>query len=179
MVGQNEYLRWTNNNETMLIDRGTIGTVIVNAGGNTYLNSSTNLANGTYTNHGTASATLTVSNGTIIGNIPGTSIIVLYDDSINTVSWIPNTPTAGSTVAITYDATNRVLQGSTNVILHWGYDGWNGVTDTAMTSLGSNAWNTTLTVPSSARNSLNLCFTDGTNWDNNNWNNYCISLAQN
>jgi alpha-amylase len=179
MVGQNEYLRWTNNNETMLIDRGTIGTVIVNAGENTYLNSSTNLANGTYTNHGTASATLTVSNGTIIGNIPGTSIIALYDESINTVSCIPNEPTAGSTVAITYDATNSILQSSTNVILHWGYDGWNGVTDTYMTSLGSNAWETTLTVPSSATNSLNLCFTDGTNWDNNNWNNYCISLAQN
>eukprot|EP00828_Plagiopyla_frontata_P044639 TRINITY_DN7351_c0_g1_i3.p3 TRINITY_DN7351_c0_g1~~TRINITY_DN7351_c0_g1_i3.p3 ORF type:complete len:137 (-),score=26.12 TRINITY_DN7351_c0_g1_i3:79-489(-) len=80
MVGQNEYLRWTNNNTTMLIDRGTKGTVIVNAGGSTYVNSPTNLANGTYTNKGSANCTLNVSNGTISGNIPANSVVVLYQD---------------------------------------------------------------------------------------------------
>lgn len=79
MVGQNEYLRWTNNNQTMLIDRGTAGTVIVNDGSSTSINSATNLTNGTYTNQGTASCTLTVSNGTISGSIPANSIIVLYN----------------------------------------------------------------------------------------------------
>jgi len=81
MVGQSEYLRWTNNNQTMLIDRGTSGTVIINAGSSTSINSSTNLTNGTYTNHGTANCILTVSNGTITGNIPANSILVLYNSN--------------------------------------------------------------------------------------------------
>ena len=84
MAGQNEYLRWTNNNTTMLIDRGTIGTVIVNSGSSTYVSSPTNLANGTYTNQGSASCTLTVSNGTISGNIPANSVVVLYNDDFTT-----------------------------------------------------------------------------------------------
>lgn len=184
MVGQNEYLRWTNNNQTMLIDRGTKGTVIVNDGDNTYINSSTNLAAGTYTNHGSANVTLTVSNGTVTGTIPANSIVVLYNGSstttptTNTVSWDPSAPTAGGTVSITYDATNRVLANSSNVTLHWGYDGWSGVTNTAMTSLGNNKWQATITVPSSAISALNLCFTDGTNWDSNNSVNWSIPVTK-
>ncbi|MBU3158244.1 chitobiase/beta-hexosaminidase C-terminal domain-containing protein [Clostridium frigoris] len=79
MIGQTEYLRWTNNNQTMLIDRGTTGTVLVNSGSNTSVNSPTNLANGTYTNKAAASCTLTVSNGTISGSIPANSVIILYN----------------------------------------------------------------------------------------------------
>ena len=83
MVGQNEYLRWTNNNQTMLIDRGTTGTVIVNDGSSTSINSPTNLVNGTYKNKGKSSCTLTVVNGAISGSIPANSIIVLYNTSTN------------------------------------------------------------------------------------------------
>jgi alpha-amylase len=79
MVGQSEYLRLTNNNNTMLIDRGTIGTTIVNSSTSTYINSNTSLANGTYSNKASQTCTLTVSNGTISGNIPANSVIVLYN----------------------------------------------------------------------------------------------------
>ncbi len=184
MVGQNEYLRWKNNSQTMLIDRGNIGTVIVNVGGSTYLNSSTNLANGTYTNHGSASATLTVSNGNITGNIPGGSIITLYkgssynppDSPTSTVTWSPTTPNAGGTVTVNYDATSRSLQGASNVNIHWGYNGWTGVTNTAMKSQGNNKWQVTLKVPSLATTNLNLCFTDGNRWDNNSSSNWSIPV---
>ncbi len=91
MVGKNEYIRWTNNNTTMLIDRGTDGTVIVNDGGSTSINSPTNLANGTYTNKGSANCTLTVSNGTISGNIPANSVIVLYNDGSILTPPVPST----------------------------------------------------------------------------------------
>lgn len=117
MVGQNEYLRWTNNNQTMLIDRGTIGTVIVNAGVSTYLNSSTNLANGTYTNHGSASTTLTVSNGTITGTIPGNSIITLYNTNPTL------TASANITAGIYYSAQSVTLTASKIANIYYTTDG--------------------------------------------------------
>jgi len=76
MVGQSEYLRWTRA-ETILIERGNAGMVIVNLGGDTYIDSATNLASGSYSNQATANCTLNVSEGRIIGNIPGRSIVVL------------------------------------------------------------------------------------------------------
>jgi alpha-amylase len=170
----------------MLIDRGTLGTVIVNAGGSTYLNSATNLANGTYTNHGSASCTLTVSNGTIAGNIPGNSIIVLYNSTTpnptptptDRVTWTPTTPVVGSTVTVTYDSSNSALKGSSSVTAHWGYDSWKGTTDTVMTKASDNLWKVTLTVPTAATSQLNLCFTNGSTWDSNNSANWSISVTK-
>ncbi|MDP4145567.1 MAG: carbohydrate-binding protein [Bacillota bacterium] len=190
MAGQNEYLRWTNNNSTMLVDRGTIGTTIINYGSSTYISSPTNLANGTYTNHGSASCTLTVSNGTISGNIPANSIIVLYDDypillgtmpptSIpsSVVTSNPSPAVVGQSVTITYNAAGRVLQNSSTVKLHWGYDDWVTPTDTVMTSAGDGTWTATITVPSDATSALNVCFTDGSNWDNNSAANWSIPVT--
>lgn len=82
MVRQTEYLRWTNNNQTMLIDRGTLGTLIINDSSNSYINCHTNLGNGIYTNHGTASCTLKVLDGIIYGTIPANSVIILYNDKV-------------------------------------------------------------------------------------------------
>ena len=180
MVGKSEYLRWTRN-ETMLIERGTAGMTIVNVGGDTYIDSPTNLASGTYTNKGTANATLTVANGRIKGNVPGGSIVVLYDaqPALQTLTWTPQTPVSGSNVTITYNAANRPLQGSSNVKIHWGYDGWVGTTDTNMVSKGNNVWEVTLTVPTSAKNKLDLVFTDGSKWDNNNSQNWAITVSAN
>lgn len=79
MVGQGEYLR-TQGNEIMLVERGTKGMTIINLGGDAYINSTTNLANGTYTNKASGGGTFTVSNGKITGNIGGGKIAVLYQD---------------------------------------------------------------------------------------------------
>ncbi|MDP4145566.1 MAG: carbohydrate-binding protein, partial [Bacillota bacterium] len=178
MAGQSEYLRWTNNNSTMLIDRGTIGTIIINDGSSTYVSSPTNLASGTYTNQGSANCTLTVSNGTISGNIPANSVIVLYNNPTPVVvSTNPTTATAGSPITITYDATNRALAGAAGVNLHWGYDNFTGATDTAMTSLGNNKWQVTVTVPTAAKSNLNFYFTNGTTTDNNGGANWSVTVS--
>jgi alpha-amylase len=185
MVGENEYLRWPRN-ETMIIERGTKGMVIVNVGGDTYINSPTNLKAGSYTNKATANATLHVSNGRITGNIPGGKVIVLYnedgggriDPPINTVTFNPEVATVGKTVTVTYNASNRPLQGSSKVLAHWGYDGWKGVTDTAMISKGNNIWEVTLTVPTEATSKLDLVFTNGSVWDNNNSKDWTIVVKQ-
>lgn len=77
MVGKGEYLRWTRQ-ETILIERGNSGMVIVNLGGSTYIDSPTNLSNGSYSNRASSGCTLHVSGGRITGHIPGGSVVVLY-----------------------------------------------------------------------------------------------------
>ncbi|WP_026889454.1 carbohydrate-binding protein [Clostridium beijerinckii] len=179
MVSQNEYLRWTNNNTTMLIDRGTAGTVIVNDGGSTSINSPTNLANGTYTNKGSANCTLTVLNGTISGNIPANSVIVLYNDgSIPTPPPVPSTYSPHSGYKVDYDSStllqgssftlyyNGSLANSNSVKLHWGYNGFLNPSDITMTKGSDGFWAATITLPSSATK-LDFDFTNGSNWDNN------------
>lgn len=78
MVGQNEYLRWPRK-ETVLIERGTNGMVIVNTGNDFYLNSDTKLKDGSYSNKGSNNCTVNVSGGKVTGNIPGGSVVVLYN----------------------------------------------------------------------------------------------------
>ncbi|WP_297417433.1 carbohydrate-binding protein [Clostridium sp.] len=175
MIGQGEYLRWTNNNTTMLIDRGAKGTVIVNDGGSTYVNSPTNLVNGTYTNKGSANCTLTVSNGTITGNIPANSVVVLYDGSTPPppvdyaphsgykVDYDSSTLVQGNSFTIYY---NGSLANSSSVKLHWGYNGFTNPTDVTMTKRSDGFWSATITIPSSATK-LDFDFTNGSSWDNN------------
>ncbi|MFD2670499.1 carbohydrate-binding module family 20 domain-containing protein [Marinicrinis sediminis] len=83
MVGQNEYMR-TQGNEILIVDRGTKGTAIINLGGNAYIDSPTNLANGTYQNKASGGGTFTVSNGRLTGNLGGGQIAVLYESGVVT-----------------------------------------------------------------------------------------------
>lgn len=175
MVVKSEYLRWTNNNTTMLIDRGNAGTVIVNDGGSTYVNSPTNLVDGTYTNKGSENCTLTVSNGTISGNIPANSVIVLYDGSTPTpvsnyaphsgykVDYDSSTLIQGKSFTVYYSGS---LVNSNSVKLHWEYNGFTNPTDVTMTKRSDGFWTANVTIPSSATK-LDFDFTDGSNWDNN------------
>ncbi|AJG97367.1 alpha-amylase [Clostridium beijerinckii] len=178
MVGKNEYIRWTNNNTTMLIDRGTDGTVIVNDGGSTSINSPTNLANGTYTNKGSANCTLTVSNGTISGNIPANSVIVLYNDGSIPTPPVPSTYAPHPGYKVDYDS-STLLQGnsftlyysgslanSSSVKLHWGYNSFLNPSDVTMTKGSDGFWAANIKIPSSATK-LDFDFTNGSNWDNN------------
>lgn len=179
MLNENEYLRWTNNNSTMIVDRGNSGTLIINSGSNTYINSPTNLINGTYSNESSANCTLTVSNGIVSGNIPANSVIILSTKhtELYTVSWKPTNPSIGNAVAITYIATRSALQNSTNISIHWGYDGFKDFTNTSMTYEGNNKWSITLIVPDKATTKLDLCFTNGLSWDNNNTSNWSIPIT--
>ncbi|HCW04392.1 MAG TPA: hypothetical protein DGK91_07635, partial [Clostridium sp.] len=51
------------------------------------------------------------------------SIDVKGQEPLPTLSWTPDKPSLGSMVTITYNAEGRVLQDSSNVKIHWGYDG--------------------------------------------------------
>ncbi|WP_160690986.1 starch-binding protein [Clostridium sp. C2-6-12] len=84
MAGENEYIRPQSNYVTM-IERGTKGAVIVNLDGATTINSTTNLADGTYTNHASTGGTFTVSSGKISGNLPAGITVLYNEDKPNTV----------------------------------------------------------------------------------------------
>ncbi|MCB1150966.1 T9SS type A sorting domain-containing protein [bacterium] len=80
----------------------------------------------------------------------------------------PDTLQAAAPAAVWYDPAGRVLDGAPAVLLHWGVNGWTGVTDTPMTwNADSLAWRADIAVPSHAT-VLDLVFTDGLGtWDNN------------
>lgn len=183
MAGQNEYLRLQNNNKAMIIERGSKGAVIVNEGDSFNLNTPTNLEDGNYDNHGSATDSLTVSQGRMTGTVPANSIIVIYNKNSNPgsdrVTLSEQAAKAGDSVTITYDAGTTALKDASNVNLYWGYDGFSAATSKAMTSLGDNKWQTTITVPKEVTKNVNFSFTDGTSWDNNNGANWNIPLASN
>lgn len=77
MVGKSEYLRWPRQ-ETIAIERGNEGSVIVNVGEAFYLDTQTSLKDGTYVNKGTVNCTVHVSGGRMTGNIPAGSVVVFY-----------------------------------------------------------------------------------------------------
>ena len=179
MAGQNEYIRYPRR-ETVLIDRGTIGTAIINTSDGFYLDSETNLADGQYTDQAGSGATFNVSGGRITGQVPGGRIIVLYNaipSHVVTVS--PEVPVSGEEVTITYDASKTVLKGSEDVSLHWGYDKWLKNYDVAMEKVDANKWEVTITVPSNATDTLDFVFTNGTTWDNNNNSDWHYTITKN
>lgn len=77
-----EYLRNPNGDSNVLmIERGTAGVVIVNTKYSSYyVNSATNLADGTYYSHTDDGSKFVVENGVITGTVPSRGISVLYKD---------------------------------------------------------------------------------------------------
>ena len=165
MENQAEYLRNPNGDTNVLmIERGTKGIVIVNTKYNDYyINSTTNLANGTYTNQTDNNNTFTVSNGTITGTIPARGIAVLYNAG--------DTPITTNNITIYYKTTN-----STEYI-HYkiGNGSWTTAPGVAMSSSSYSGYKS-ITINVGSASTLTACFNDGNgNWDNNNSNDYTIN----
>jgi len=77
MVGENEYFH-TPRKETLVVDRGSKGTAIINLGGGFNLSTPTNLRGGTYSGQ---AGTFTVSGGNLTGYVPEGAIIALYGNA--------------------------------------------------------------------------------------------------
>ncbi|PWI57141.1 carbohydrate-binding protein [Sulfoacidibacillus thermotolerans] len=89
----------------------------------------------------------------------------------------PNPLVGGQPATIYYDGSLSTSSATTSITLHWGYNNWNGVTNTPMTNLGNGYWAANIIVPSGSQ--LNAAFYNqaGT-WDNNNGNNYNPWISQ-
>lgn len=83
-------------------------------------------------------------------------------------------PTAGQPTAIAY--TGSLAPGATSLTMLWGYNNWNGITDTAMSRQSNGSWTTTILVPAGATG-LNMAFyNQNMLWDNNNTLNYNLNV---
>lgn len=90
-----------------------------------------------------------------------------------TLTFNPDPPVAGRQATISYDG---FLNDQSAVNLHWGINGWSGVTTTAMAKSGD-IWTATVTVPANAT-VLNFVFNNGSGtWDNNNAADYSKSVT--
>lgn len=84
-------------------------------------------------------------------------------------------PVQGQQTTITYNG--FLASGASSITMHWGYNSWNGITDTPMTKQANGSWQATITVPQSATQ-LNMAFFNQSNtWDNNNTSNYNLSVS--
>ena len=110
MVGESEYLRNPNGSSQILqIDRGSKGTVIINLGGATSINSETTMADGTYTDQ-VSGREFKVSGGKISGQLDGGKIAVIYNATTIKNPKVSATPGSGSfkgeSVTLTLGLTN-------------------------------------------------------------------------
>ncbi len=127
-AGQGEYLRNpSNDNAVLIVERGTLGATLINAGGSAYITSATALPNGTYTDQGPSGAVFTVSNGTLTGTMPGTTAVVLEASPSPSPTPTPTpTPTPSG---YTSNYSTMYLRGTMN---SWG--------TTAMTLVANHVW---------------------------------------
>ncbi|MBN1475217.1 alpha amylase C-terminal domain-containing protein [Candidatus Sumerlaeota bacterium] len=91
-----------------------------------------------------------------------------------TVTVNPDPPMRSESVTIHYSATGRVLQGTGQVYIHLGWNHWSTVInpDPAMTNVGMDQWEHTVSVPVDA-GYLDCVFNDGAGtWDNNSFNDW-------
>ena len=90
----------------------------------------------------------------------------------------PDPASAGDMVTITYDPAGSVLDGTSQVFLHYGYDSWTNVLpDVAMTYNSTDGvW--TYQVPTlGSASQLDVVFNDGgSTWDNNNGQDWHLAL---
>lgn len=110
MAGESETLRNPNGNTQILqIDRGNVGTCIINTGSAATLSSvPTSLADGTYTDQ-VSGRTFTVSNGSLSGYLDGQKVAVIYNPDagkINASTVGGNTEFSSDTVDITLTVKN-------------------------------------------------------------------------
>ncbi len=91
------------------------------------------------------------------------------------VSVNPDPPVAGMDVTITYNPDDTVLEGATQVFLHWGINDFNPTFEDVAMNTNGPVWEVTVTIPIRGCE-LNFVFNDGAGtWDNNNGNDWNIA----
>lgn len=84
-------------------------------------------------------------------------------------------PVHSQATTITYYGT--LAAGATSITLHWGYNGWNGVTDTPLVKQPNGAWQATITMPASATSLNTAYYNQSGTWDSNGGSNYNFTVA--
>ncbi len=137
--------------------------------------------------NGTWTATITVPSGATVLNTAYYNQSATWDNNGGSNYNLPvsscfsgvvsttSCPTqAGSSIILVYSGT--LASGASSLTLHWGYNNWTGVTNTAMTRQSNGTWTATITVPASATVLNTAYYNQNTNWDNNGGNNYNLNV---
>ncbi len=110
------------------------------------------------------------------GNISVTSdghyatILEQTGSTLTAVSTNPTPLVAGQTATITYDGS--LAASATSMTMHWGYNGWTGVTETPMTKQSNGTWTATITIPTGATTFNSAFYNQSGTWDSNAGNNF-------
>ena len=78
-------------------------------------------------------------------------------------TWMPDVPVPGEIFALSFDADGTVLATATNLEIHLGFDGWQGVTDPPMTNAGGTVWQYAFPVPTNYSVRVDWVFRGQTN----------------
>ncbi len=126
----------------------------------TQINMAFNNGNGTWDNNNGSNYNISISGGTCA---TGSAVAATA------------CPVHGQQTTITYYGT--LASSATSITMHWGYNNWNGVTNTSMVRQPNGSWQAVVTMPSNATQ-LNMAFFNQSNtWDNNNGNNYNLTVS--
>jgi len=82
---------------------------------------------------------------------------------------------AGSSATIVYSGT--LTSSATSLTMHWGYNSWTGVTDTAMSRQSNSTWTASITVPAGATTINTAYYNQSSTWDNNSSSNYNLPVG--
>lgn len=79
-------------------------------------------------------------------------------------TWVPDTPTNGELLTVTFNAAGTILSNSPNVNAYVGFDElWADAGDRAMTNMGGSIWELAFPMPSNRSLSANIVFNNRTN----------------
>ena len=95
--------------------------------------------------------------------------------SSNPVTSSPNPPVSNQAATITN--TGTLASSASSITLHWGYNNWTGVTNATMTKQSNGSWQATITLPASATQLNMAIYNQSNTWDNNNSNNYSLTVV--
>jgi glucoamylase len=88
----------------------------------------------------------------------------------------PYVPVQSQQVKITYNGS--LAAGATSMTMHWGYNGWTGVTDVTMTKQADGSWLGVAFLPQAATQMNMAFFNQSGTWDNNGGANYNLTVSQ-
>ncbi len=88
----------------------------------------------------------------------------------------PYVPVQSQQVKITYNGS--LAAGTTSMTMHWGYNGWTGVTDVTMTKQADGSWLGVAFLPQAATQMNMAFFNQSGTWDNNGGANYNLTVSQ-
>lgn len=105
---------------------------------------------------------------------PSLAALAQVREGAPAITSVPTSPIAGMPATITYQG--WLAPHASRLIMHWGHNHWNGITDTPMTRQNEDSWKAILTIPWEAT-SLNMAFRNQDEvWDNHQGHDYRVNV---